>query len=231
MGKKKIIILSVIAVVSFAASYFVSPMLVGGGGGDSQSQATGGKQDATGADGLANGPILPKPREDSAIVMRGKELTSLITELKVKMGEFNEREKKLAEREKRVRIAGEVVQKQVQELDKLRVGLIPEVQRYQAIKKEVEASQTQITAAEDKNIKSLAARYDVMDSTGAAKILGDLWVSKKQDLAVKIFYYMQARSSAKVLAAISSSNEKGAAELAARLTEKFPTVRKPQKKG
>ena len=112
------------------------------------------------------------------------------------------------------------------------MGLIPALQRYQEIKKELEASQIRITAAEDKNIKLLAARYDVMPAEGAAKILTDLWTGSQQDLAVKILYYMQARSAAKVLAAISSSNQKGAAELAARFSEKFPSVRKPsQKKG
>jgi len=87
-----------------------------------------------------------------------------------------------------------------------------------------------ILAEEDKNIKLLAGRYDAMDAEGASNILTELWVGNQQDLAVKILYYMQARSAAKVLAAISTSGKKGAAELAAELSKKFPMVRKPSSK-
>jgi len=230
-GKLRIIILAAIAITSFGVSYFVSPWLGGGGG---APPAASGEQKKTPQTGAAaqRALIAPESVQSVTIAMKSQELQTLITELRLKLDNCRTKEENLTEREKRTTMAGQILKKQAQELEQLRLGLIPALQRYQEIRKELEARQIQITVAEDKNIKLLAARYDAMAAEGAAKILTDLWVGSQQDLAVKILYYMQARSAAKVLAAITSSNQKGAAELAARLSEKFPSVRKPsQKKG
>ena len=230
-GKLRIIILAVIAIASFGVSYFVSPWL-GGGGGATLATDEQKKAPKVGAAAAQRVPIMPESAQSVTIAMKRQELKTLITELRLKLDNYRTKEENLVEREKRTAIAGQILKKQAQELEKLRLGLIPALQRYQEIKKELEASQIQITAAEDKNIKLLAGRYDAMDSEGAAKILINLWIGSQQELPVKILYYMQARSAAKVLVAIASSENKGAAELAAKLSEKFPTVRKPlQKKG
>jgi len=229
-GKLRIIILAVIAIASFGVSYFVSPWLGGGGG---ATLATDEQKKAPKVGAAAQRvPIMPESAQSATITMKRQELKTLITELRLKLDNYRTKEENLVEREKRTAIAGQILKKQAQELEKLRLGLIPALQRYQEIKKELEASQIQITAAEDKNIKLLAGRYDAMNSEGAASILINLWIGNQQELPVKILYYMQARSAAKVLVAIASSEKKGAAELAAKLSEKFPTVRKPlQKKG
>ena len=229
-GKMKIIILAVIAIASFGVSFVVSPMLDSGGGAAVVDKT---EQDTPEPEVTIPGVSIAVGTAQSATVsMKSEELQTLITELRLKLDNSRAKEEELTEREKRTKIAGDDLKKQAQELEKLRLGLIPALQRYQEIKKEVEASQILITAAEDKNIKLLAARYDAMDSVGAAKILTDLWVGTQQDLSVKILYYMQARSAAKVLAEIASSSKKGSSELAARFSEKFPTVRKPAlKKG
>ncbi|MCP4376538.1 MAG: hypothetical protein GY794_10250 [bacterium] len=228
-GKMKIIILAVIAVASFAVSYFVSPMLTGSAPVETEVKKDGKQKSPAQAASL---PVLPESVESMTVSLKSKELSALITDLRLKLDSCKTKEKELIEREKRIEIAAGVLKKQVQELEQLRLGLIPALQRYQKTKDEIEAREVQITSEEDKNIKLLAARYDSMNAEGAASILGDLWASKQQDLAVKIFYYMQARSSAKVLAAISSSTKKGASALAAELSKKFPSVRKPvSKKG
>ena len=228
-GKLRIIILAVIAVASFGVSYFVSPWL----GGDSVATLKIDEQKTPDSDTVIPGaPITPGSVQSATIAMKSQELRTLITELRLKLDNCRLKEEDLVEREKRARIAGDILKKEAQELEKLRLGLIPALQRYQEIKTDVEANQIQIAIEEDKNIKLLAGRYDSMAAEGAAAILTDLWTGSQQDLAVKILYYMQARSAAKVLTAISSSSQKRAAELAARLSEKFPTVRKPsQKKG
>jgi hypothetical protein len=225
-GKMKIIILAVIAITSFAVSYFVSPMLTGGEPAASVEKKDETKEQAA----VTRLPIRAESAESMTVSLKGKELSALITDLRLKLDSYKAKEKELIEREKRIEIAGGVLKKQVQELEQLRLGLIPALQRYQKIKGQIEAREVQITSEEDKNIKLLAARYDTMNADGAASILGDLWASKQQDLAVKIFYYMQARSSAKVLAAISSSTKKGASTMAAELSKKFPSVRKPASK-
>ena len=227
-GKLKIIILAVIAITSFGASYFLSPRLGGSGGAPPATKDQTKAPEAGAAIPLV--PIEPASAQAVTIAMKRQELQTLITELRLKLDNCRTKEKELAESEKRNKIAEEVLKKQAQELEKLRLGLIPALQRYQEIKKEAETSQIRITVEEDKNIKLLAGRYDAMDSDGAAKILTDLWTGSQQDLAVKILYYMQARSAAKVLAAVSASKTKGAAELAARLSEKFQTVQKPSQK-
>ncbi|MBT3199245.1 MAG: hypothetical protein HN350_04955 [Phycisphaerales bacterium] len=228
-GKLKIIILAVIAIVSFGAAYVVTPLLVD----KPAPTASGEDEQKDPADTPPSVPgvlISPESVQTATIAMKREELGTLITELRLKLDDCRAREKGLAEREKRVKIAGDILTKQAQDLEKLRLGLIPVLQRYQEIKKDIESTQIQITAAEDKNIKLLAGRYDAMGSEGAAKILIDLWSGKQEDLAIKILYYMQARSSAKVLAAISLSDDESASALAARLSEKFPTVRKPSAK-
>jgi len=233
-GKLRIIILATIAVASFAASYFISPWL---GGQPSAPVAAAGQnpQDQSGAKAQSSGAATslgPESVQPVGLTMKSRELKTLITELRLKLDDCKTKEQELVEREKRAAIAAEDLKKQARDLEKLRLELIPALQRYQETKKGLQADQIRITAEEDKNIKLLAGRYDAMDPEGAAKILTDLWIGSREDLAVKILYYMQARSAAKVLSAISSSDQKGAAELAARLSEKFPSVRKPSlKKG
>jgi len=226
-GKLRIIILAAIAVTSFAVSYFISPWL--GGNSAAPTQPSGGQVQnpapETGAD-----PVAAAAGRAPVAALKNRELKTLITELRLKLDDCRTKEEELAEREKRTSIAAADLKKQAQELEKLRLELIPALQRYQETKKSLETNQIKVVAAEEKNIKLLAGRYDSMDPEGAAKILTNLWAGEKQDLAVKILYYMQARSAAKVLAAISSSTEKDAAELAARLSERFPSVRKPEQK-
>jgi flagellar basal body-associated protein FliL len=224
-GKLKIIILTVIALASFGASYFVSPMIFGDGNAAKVSADDEQvKKDDTSVPGVI---ISPESAQTSTIEMQNKEVKALITELRLKLDNSKAKEKELAEREKRIKIAGLTLTKQAQDLEKLRLVLIPALQRYQETRAAWEKSLTQITATEEKNIKLLSARYDSMDATGSSKILADLWNGNQQELAIKILYYMQARSAAKVLAALSTSKEKEASELAAKFCEKFPTVRKP----
>jgi|GEM_PF-1668717 len=227
-GKLRIIILAAIAITSFGVSYFVSPWFGGPQelpvGADLQTPPSASVK-AVDRTSIANEEVQPV-----TIAMKGRELAALITELRLKIDNCRAKEKDLDIREKRTAIAADVLKKQAQELEQLRLRLIPVLQRYQEIKKELETSQIRILAEEDKNIKLLAGRYDAMDAEGASNILTELWVGNQQDLAVKILYYMQARSAAKVLAAISTSGKKGAAELAAELSKKFPMVRKPSSK-
>jgi hypothetical protein len=234
-GKMRIIILAAIAILSFAASYIISPWL----GGQSNAPLSAGvnapqtqPEAKTGSQSQGLGSVGNESIQPASFSIQSPELKTLITELRLKLDDCKNKELELTEREKRTTIAVADLKKQAQELEKLRLELIPALQRYQETRKGLEAAQIVITAQEDKNIKLLAARYDAMDSEGAAKILTDLWLGSQEELAVKILYYMQARSAAKVLSAISSSDNKGAAELAARLSEKFPSVRKTtQKKG
>ena len=226
-GKLRIIILATIAIASFGVSYVVAPWFGAPSAPPVGANLQGPPAPADAGDKVS---VLPESAQSVTIAMKGRELSTLITELRLKIDTYRTREEDLEKREKRTEIAEGVLKQQAQELEKLRLGLIPALQRYQETKKELDASRIRITAEEDKNIKLLAGRYDVMPAEGAAKILTDLWVGTQQDLAVKILYYMQARSAGKVLAAISKSSKKGAAELAAELSKKFPMVRKPSPK-
>lgn len=223
-GKLRIIILAAIAVICFAVSYVVSPWL----GGEVAPPPVPGAQDKQPAADGQDGPVAVPAGGVShpTIAMKEKELTTMIRELRLKIDTCRTRDQDQAKRKKRIMMAEEGLKKQIQELEKLRLALIPVLQRIAKEKTDLEAARTRITAQENKNIKSAAGTYDAMDAESAGKIFAE-WCAgdqDQQDYAVKILYYMQSRSQAKLLAAMDPKT-------AATLSKRLKTIQKPALKG
>ena len=221
-GKLRIIFLAAIAVISFAGSYLVSPWL-----GDKLAPAPE-------PQGQEKQPGLGEPDESVAvsaggvsrptIAMKEKELTTMIRELRLKMDTCRTKEEDQAKREKRIMITEDALKKQIQELEKLRLALIPDLQRIQKEKMDLEATRTRIAAEEEKNIKSDAGTYDAMPAESAGKILTEWCTGDQEHHAVKILYYKQARSKSKLQPAIDTNH-------AAKLSVRLKTVQKPPREG
>lgn len=222
-GKLRIIILVAIAVTSFGISYLVTPWL---GGQDAPAPEPGVQEKQSGIAG-PDGPVAVPAGAVShlTIALTDTELRTMIRELRLKMEIFRTKEEEQARRKKHIMIAEEDLKKQIQELEKLRLALIPIVQDIRKEQQDMEATRTRFTAEEEKNLKSDAGTYDVMSVESAAKIFA-VWCAgtqEQEDHAVKILYYMQARSRAKLLAAMDP-------KIAAPLSERLKTIQKPPKK-
>ncbi len=217
-GKLKIIILVGIAVVGFGGSYLASSLL---GGKKQPSTQPAGEQ----AEGQSDefGPILESVSGQSITIgMREAELTALIREVRLKISDCKKKQKELEKREKRIHIAGEVLKKQAEELEALRMQLVSPLTRIKETIAELESTRVRIDKTEQSNMKRIAAMCEKMDTASSSQMLTGMCQNNQEDDAVKILYYMSERSAGKLLSEITDKT------LAAKLCGK---LKKVQEKG
>ena len=84
----------------------------------------------------------------------------------------------------------------------------------------------EISELEKKNLLSISASYDKMDSVSAGKILANMTQGQNGSVndAVKILYYMGERSKAKLLASLADNEP----SLAAYFSQKLKTLTEVQ---
>jgi flagellar motility protein MotE (MotC chaperone) len=158
------------------------------------------------------------------IVLTEKQLKSLVLDVREKMKEYNRKLRDLESTEQRLQIAQDVLKKDIEKLNNLRIELASSVARLKEEQNKLLASRVQVEKAEKDNLLVIAATYDKMDSSSAAKILTNMCSSPTQtggvssfDDAVKILRYMTERSKAKVLAELAASEPKLAAGISQKL--------------
>jgi len=236
VSKKPIIIAAAAGVLSFGsafvAGWFTKPAAVMGS--VEFPQATGTAPRAP-ADGLAPPQILRPPAtspEENTTTrsMTEEQLKELIYEVREKIQEYNKKLNALETEKERLRLARQTLNKDVETLNNLRVDLAATVasvknERDLLLKTRVEIEQT-----EKANLVAIAAAYDKMDAASACQILSNMALGQTKnggnnrnasiDDAVKILYYMQERTKAKVLAEMVSTEP----TLAALLSQKLKQV-------
>jgi len=207
MFKKKfmILILAGLGVVSFVAAYFVAGML--GVGRSAPPPAPLAAEEEAEGTGAARPPVEMRPSE--------KLLQTLIRDLRAKIDEVEARARTLDQRERRLRLAEAELRKVTQEVDDLRMSAVAAFAPLNERLKEIQQSLILVSATERANLKRVAAVYDKMTADASSRIFTEMVKSKRVDDAVKLLSYMQERSAAKLLAAISDPAM--AAELSDRL--------------
>jgi len=233
---KKIIIVAVAGLVSFAGAFFFGrlthPSPASPPDNKSEEPAQAGSQPE-------QGTPLPEPdMTDSADsgsdpmkrAMTEQQLKNLIQDIRKKMREYDDRLQVLAVREQRLQVAHDVLKEDINNLNNLRVELASTVANFKSERDKLLKSRLEIDQAEKTNLASIAATYDKMDASSAGKILANMCAAGADetqsgknngnlDDAVKILHYMTERTKAKVLAELATSQPTLAAAFCQRLKQ------------
>jgi len=163
--------------------------------------------------------------EVDRIQLTERQLKGLVYDLQQKIQEYNNKLKSLESREMRMQVAQENLKKDIEELGNLQVELASTVNAVKEQRDKLLKSRIEIEAKEKANLASIAATYDKMDSTSAGKILvgmskvpGTSNMNSLED-AVKILYFMNERTKAKVLAELVTSEPTLAAVLCQKMKQ------------
>lgn len=172
------------------------------------------------------------PGSDSELkkAMTQRQLKNLVYEVREKMREYEDKLQGLQAREERLQTAHNMIKKDIEELNKLRVELASIVASVKEQRNKLLQSRVQIAKTEKANLMKIAATYDKMKATGSSKILINLCTIQMQTTgsggldssmsdAVKILYYMTERTKAKLLAELSTSEPTLAAVLCQKLKQ------------
>lgn len=214
-GKLKIIILLVLGLVSFGASFFIFGYLRPEPVPVSQLEGEAEQADAQESE-IADAAIFTQP---VSISLKERELDDLIKQLNFKIDACNKKEQQFAEREKRIQLSAENLTKQAHEMEAIRTRLIaPDgpIALAEEARARLERTRVRIDRDEQINVQKLAEQYDKMDAASASETLITMCKARKNDV-VKILYYMSPKKSAQVIAEISDKTL--AAELSGLLIE------------
>ncbi len=233
MSKKIILITAAAGLLSFvgafATGWFSRPAAVKGaaaapGGAAGQAQAA------------ASSPALLTPSAgsadsgSSAMALTEEQLKELIFDVREKIQEYNTKLKELEKEKERFRIAQQTLKQDIETLNNLRVDLDASVANLKKERDLLLKAKIEVDQAEKGNLIAIAAAYDKMDAARASEILismatgqsqnGGAGRSANMEDAVKILYYMQERTKAKVLAELVATEP----ALAALLCQKLKAV-------
>lgn len=231
MSKKRIIITAAVGLVSFGGAFVFAWLTKPAP--ESQSSRLNESMLA----GHETELELPQPTagtmgtvglgdEKTRKAMTEKQLKSLIHEVREKIGDYDDQLQGLQVREQRLQVAQEMLKKDIDELNNLRVELASAVASLKEQQEQLRKSRVEVARAEKNNLISMAAAYDKMDAPSAGKILtnmsrtqdGRLGGSNLDD-AVKILHYMSERTKAKLLAELVGSEPKLTAVFCQRLKQ------------
>ncbi len=157
-----------------------------------------------------------------------KQLKSLIYEVREKIRDYEGKMKELELRKERLAVTQETLKKDIDEMNRLRVELSALVANLKEQRSQLLKTRAEITQSEKTNLTGIAATYDKMDPVSASKILISMCAKQMEtgrtqggmiDDAVKILFYMNERTEAKLLAEMVTTEPKLAAVLCQRLKE------------
>jgi flagellar motility protein MotE (MotC chaperone) len=158
--------------------------------------------------------------EEPAGGLSERQLQNLIEDIRARMQEYRRKEKELAQEEERIQMAHQTLQEEIDRLNQLRAKLAVLTQEIEQKQQQLQETILQINTLEQSNFQRLAATYDKMDTTQAARILAAMAAGPQSADAVKILYYMSERTTAKVLGEIGSAQP----ELAAMINLKLKRI-------
>ncbi len=239
MSKKLIIITAAAGLVSFAGAFVFAwltppsqvslpdeselPVLAGD---ESEQGLPQTRTNAIGTVAAASGPMTK--------AMTEQQLKNLVLDVREKMQEYSNRLQALGVRERRLQLTQDVLKKDIESLNSLRIELASTIANLKSERDKLVKSRLEIDQTEKTNLVSIAATYDKMDVSGASKIMTNLCgtqntskmqaieagnVSSSFDDAVKILHYMTERTKAKLLAELATSEPALAAALCRRLKQ------------
>jgi flagellar motility protein MotE (MotC chaperone) len=146
-----------------------------------------------------------------------RQLQNLIEDIRERMREYRSKQKQLAQEEQRIQLSHQTLQEEIDRLNQLRVKLAALAQNLEQKQQQLQQSILQIESIEQANFQRLAATYDKMDTTQAARILGAMAAGPQSADAIKILYYMSERTAAKVLGEIGAAQPETASMISLKL--------------
>lgn len=237
MNKKVIIIAAGVGLASFvgafATGWFTRP----------SAASAASEPNRAGVAGPANTPVqtptpvlsptlsLPTDQPTAARSMSEEQLKELILQVRERIQEYDRKLLEVEKEKERLQIAQQTLKKDIETLNNLRVDLAASVADVKNERDQLLKARVEVAAAEKANLTAIAAAYDKMDPVGAGQILTNMATGSSRnggsgsptvnlDDAVKILFYMQDRTKAKVLAEIANQEP----ALAALLSQKLKQV-------
>jgi len=153
--------------------------------------------------------------------MTEKQLKNLVYEVRERIQEYNNKLQSLEVQEQRLQSAQNTLKEDIEELKNLQTELSSTVAALKSEHDKLLKTRVEIVNTEKKNLQSIAAAYDKMDSEAAGKILANMSKAENDNAndAVRILYYMTERAKAKLLAGLTTSEPKLAAFFTQRLKQ------------
>jgi len=148
-----------------------------------------------------------------------RQLQNLIEDIRERMREYQSKQKQLAQEEERIQLSRQTLQEEIDRLNELRVKLAALAQNLEEKQQQLQQSILQIEGIEQANFQRLAATYDKMDTTQAARILAAMAAGPQAADAVKILYYMSERTAAKVIGEIGAAQPETASMISLKLKQ------------
>ncbi len=214
MSKKVIIIAAGVGLASFvgafATGWFTTPSAASAAPDPNQVEAPVQAQPAT----LSPTPALPTGQAPAPRSMSEEQLKELILQVREKIQEYDRRLSELEKEKERFQIAQQTLKKDIETLNNLRVDLAASVADIKNERDQLLKAKVEVAAAEKANLIAIAAAYDKMDPVGASQILTNMAAGTSRSSssaaanmedAVKILFFMQERTKAKVLAEIAAT--------------------------
>jgi flagellar motility protein MotE (MotC chaperone) len=231
VSKKVIIIAAVVGLVAFAGSFatgwLTRPKPAAGASEPNQSAAA---QENEAAKGPA--PRVPPPSLSPAMALSGEQgssatsmteeqLKDLIVEVREKIQQYDQKLAEVEKEKERLAIAQQTLKKDIETLNNLRVELAASVADVKSEREMLLKTRVEVATAEKTNLVAIAAAYDKTNmATGASKNGTAASSAANLDDAVKILFFMQDRTKAKVLAEMANQEP----ALAALLSQKLKQV-------
>lgn len=233
MNKKTLLITATVGVVgflgAFATGWLTRPAAVEGSPPSDQTNTPARTQVAG---GIVPRILSPSPAatDDSANTraLTEEQLQELVYEVREKIAEYNRKLEALEKSKERLQIAQQTLKKDIDALNNLRVDLAATAANLKNERNMLLKARVEVEQAEKRNLVAIAAAYDRMDAARASEILTNMAVGQAQngggrganmDDAVKILYYMQERTKAKVLAELVTAEPGLAAVLSQKLKQ------------
>lgn len=234
MGKKQIIMMAAVGLVGFAVAFVFALLTrpITASRADELNQQTPLSQETELKLPTLEKGVMPTTGAGSSEMKRAmteKQLKSLVYEVREKIREYDGKLDGLEVRERRLQATQDILEKDINELNNLRIELATMVASLQERWEKLLKTRVRIDQDEKLNLTSIAATYDKMDAVSASKILINICAGSQAqedslnkrdgsiDDAVKILRYMSERTKAKLLAEVVTTEPKLAAALCQRL--------------
>jgi len=214
---------------AFVAGWFIKPASVVG----AAEPGPNGASDAPPLLGTTTPAVLtptltPTTDRAGARSLTEQQLKDLIYEVREKINDYDAKVAALEKEKERLRIAQQTLTRDIETLNNLRVDLAATVASVRSERDSLLKTRVEVERTEKANLVAIAAAYDKMDAGSASEILTNMSMSQSRgagssrtslDDAVKILYFMQDRTKAKVLEEMTTAEPALAALLSQRLKQ------------
>jgi septal ring factor EnvC (AmiA/AmiB activator) len=233
VSKKLLIITAAAGLVSFLGAFgtawLTKPAAVKGATPEEAASAAGRVPPAKTTPAVLTTALAPGDESTNTRAMTEEQLKELIFHVREKIDEYNTKIQSLDKERQRLAIAQQTLQKDIAELNNLRVDLAATVANLRNERDMLQKTRVEVDQAEKANLLAIAAAYDKMDPVRAGEILSNMATTQSQkggaarstniDDAVKILFFMQDRTKAKVLAELATTEPALAALLCQKLKQ------------